>query len=255
MSLSAGSHSLNVEVSSPNGNSDENAINNTSTANITIDVVAETALYVTVSLLTDDYADETYMQITNSSGDVIWTEGNEEVSGNFGTGDFPPPADPTTPLDNNTQYDWNVPLSSQECYTFNVYDYYGDGLGASQWQGTDGDLSLLDNGGSGIFTISAADFGGEESSIFRNLTVNTMNQSLAPFIIYPNPAQESITLEANSVLSKSYIITDLVGKCYSSGPVLLNKTTINTSLLSSGSYVLRLLNNDGTTDYKTFVIK
>ena len=195
------------------------------------------------------------MEIKNSAGDVIWTEGNEEVAGNFSTGDFPAPADPTSPLDNNTQYDWNVPLSAQECYTFSVYDYYGDGLGASQWQGTDGDLSLLDNSGSNIFTISAADFGGDESSIFRNLTVNTMNQSLAPFIIYPNPAQESITLEANSGLSKSYIITDLVGKCYSSGRVLLNKTTINTSLLSSGSYVLRLLNNDGTTDYKTFVIK
>ena len=124
-----------------------------------------------------------------------------------------------------------------------------------QERGTDGDLSLLDNSGSNIFTISAADFGGDESSIFRNLTVNIINQSLAPFTIYPNPAQESITLEANSGLSKSYIITDLVGKCYSSGRVLLNKTTINTSLLSSGSYVLRLLNNDGTTDYKTFVIK
>ncbi|MGY8791978.1 MAG: trypsin-like serine peptidase, partial [Pseudomonadales bacterium] len=169
--LSAGSHALNIEVSSPNGSPDENANNDVSVANINIDAVAETALYITVSLLTDDYADETYMEITNSVGAVIWTEGNEEVAGNFGTGNFPPPADPTAPLENNTQYDWNVPLPSQECYTFSLYDYYGDGLGASQWQGTDGGLNLKDNFGSVIYTISAADFGGEETSVFRNLTV------------------------------------------------------------------------------------
>ena len=49
------------------------------------------------------------------------------------TGEFPPPADPTNPLSNNTQYDWDVTLSSIECYTFTIYDYYGDGFGASQW--------------------------------------------------------------------------------------------------------------------------
>ncbi|MDO7610056.1 MAG: T9SS type A sorting domain-containing protein, partial [Crocinitomicaceae bacterium] len=255
VTLAAGNHSLNVEVSGPNGNTDENANNNASVVNITIDAVAETALYVTVSLLTDDYADETYMEIVNSAGDVIWSEGNEEVDGNIGTGDFPAPADPTSPLEVNTQYDWNVPLSSQECFTFNIYDYYGDGLGASQWQGTDGDLNLLDNSGSNIYAISAADFGGEESSIFRNLTVNVNGISSTSFNVYPNPAQESITLETDSDASSSFTITDLVGKVYSSGSVLLNKTLINTSSLSSGSYILRLLKKDGTTDYKTFVVK
>ena len=150
ISLTAGNHTLDVEVSSPNGNTDENSNNNNSSVSIIIDPIAETSSFVTVSLLTDDYADETYMEITNSAGDVIWTEGNEEVEGNFGTGDFPPPADPTNPLENNTQYDWNV-LSLQECYTFNVYDYYGDGLGASQWGGEDGTLNLLDNNGAAIY--------------------------------------------------------------------------------------------------------
>ena len=255
VTLAAGNHSLNIEVSSPNGNPDENANNNASVVNITVDAIAETALYVTVSLLTDDYADETYMEITNGTGDVIWSEGNEEVSGNFGTGDFPPPADPTTPLDNNTQYDWNVPLSSQECYTFSVYDYYGDGLGASQWQGTDGDLNLLDNGGSNIYAVSAADFGGEEASTFRNLTVNVNALNSTSFNVYPNPAKEYITLETDSDASSFFTITDLVGKVYSSGSVLLNKTMINTSTLSSGSYIIRLLKKDGAADYKTFVVK
>ena len=255
VTLAAGNHSLNVEVSSPNGNTDENANNNVSATNITIESVAETALYVTVSLLTDDYADETYMEITNSAGAVIWTEGNEEVAGNFGTGDFPPPADPTTPLENNTQYDWNVPLSSQECYTFSVYDYYGDGLGASQWQGTDGDLNLLDNGGSNIYTVSAADFGGEEASTFRNLTVGINENGFSSFKVYPNPANEYLVLITEAEASSAFVITDLLGKTFSAGSVVINKTIINTSELSNGSYIIRLLKKDGTIEHKSFIVK
>ena len=103
VTLTTGNHTLNVEVSDPNSNTDENSSNNVASASITIDAIPETAMYVTVSLLTDDYADESYMELTNSSGALIWSEGNEEVAGNFGTGNFPPPADPTTPLTNNTQ--------------------------------------------------------------------------------------------------------------------------------------------------------
>ena len=255
VALTAGNHSLNVEVSSPNGNTDENANNNTSVANINIAAVAETALYVTVSLLTDDYAEETYMEVTNSAGTVIWTEGNEEVAGNVGTGNFPPPTDPTAPLINNTQYDWNVPLSSLECYTFSIYDYYGDGVGASQWQGTDGALDLKDNFGGVIFTISAADFGGEESSVVRNLTVSLEDQAQNVFAVYPNPAQDVLFLISDPDFSSSYTITDLLGKIYFVGAISSDKTVIKTSNLSNGSYILTLLKKDGHVGYKSFIVK
>jgi hypothetical protein len=242
-------------VSDPNSNTDENTSNNVASASITIDAIPETALYVTVSLLTDDYADETYMELTNSSGALIWSEGNEEVAGNFGTGNFPPPADPTTPLTNNTQYDWNVPLPSLECYTFSIYDYYGDGLGASQWQGTDGTLDLKDNFGGTIYTISAADFGGEESSIVRNLSVGLEDNAQIVFAVYPNPAKESVFLRTNAGFSTDFIITDLLGKKYSQGKINSNSTRINTSALSSGSYMIKIYNKDGSTAFKSFIIK
>ena len=44
-----------------------------------------------------------------------------------------------------------------------MYDYYGDGLGASQWGGEDGVLNLLDNSGATIYTISEADLDKEVS--------------------------------------------------------------------------------------------
>ena len=255
VSLTAGNHSLDIEVSSPNGNTDENSNNNNSSVSITIDPIAETSSFVTVSLLTDDYADETYMEITNSAGDVIWTEGNEEVEGNFGTGDFPPPADPTNPLENNTQYDWNVPLSLQECYTFNVYDYYGDGLGASQWGGEDGTLNLLDNNGAAIYTVSEADFGAEEASVFRNLTLNINIENLSSFRVYPNPAKEYLILVADVNTFSQYKLTDLLGKTFSEGSVTINKTQINTSTLSAGSYLIHVMKNDGTIEHQSIIVK
>jgi hypothetical protein len=255
VTLATGNHTLNVEVSDPNSNTDENTNNDVTNTSITIDAVPETAMYVTVSLLTDDYADETYMEITNASGALVWSEGNEEVAGNVGTGNFPPPADPTSPLENNTQYDWNVPLSSLGCYTFSIYDYYGDGLGASQWQGTDGTLDLKDNFGGTIFTISAADFGGEESSVVRNLTVGLEDNTQIVFAVYPNPAKESIFLLTNAGFSTDFSITDLLGKTYSQGKISSNSTNINTSALSSGSYMIKIYNKDGSSAFKSFIIK
>jgi hypothetical protein len=255
VTLAAGNHTLNVTVSDPNSNTDENANNDVVSTSITISAVPETAMYVTVSLLTDDYADETYMEITNASGTLIWSEGNEEVAGNVGTGNFPPPADPTSPLENNTQYDWNVPLFSLECYTFSIYDYYGDGLGASQWQGTDGALELKDNFGGTIYTISTADFGGEESSVVRNLTVGLDEGTESVFTLYPNPAKETVFLRTNTGFSTGYVITDLLGKKYGQGKISSNKTNINTSALSSGSYMIKVYNKDGSTAFKPFIIK
>jgi len=255
VTLTTGNHTFNVEVSDPNSTADENSSNNVASASITIDAVPETALYVTVSLLTDDYADETYMELTNSSGALVWAEGNEEVAGNVGTGNFPAPADPTAPLTNNTQYDWDVPLSSLECYTFSIYDYYGDGLGASQWGGADGTLDLKDNFGGTIYTISAADFGGEEHSVVRNLSVGLYETLESPFTIYPNPAKEFLFLLTDSDVSTEYVITDLLGKKYSQGIIKSNSISINTADLSSGSYMIKIYNKDGSTAFKTFIIR
>ena len=255
VTLTTGTHILNVEVENPNANTDENANNNMASTSLTIDAIPETSSYITVSFLSDDYADESYLEITNSSGSVIWSEGNEEVAGNFGTGNFPPPADPTSPIANNTQYNWNVPLLSLECYTFSIYDYYGDGIGASQWGGTDGSLSLDDNTGNTIYTISDADFGGEENSSLRNLTIGISESLQDSFSIYPNPVKEIAFLTTKSNLFDRYSITDFLGKKHITGEITSEITSINTSNLNCGSYLLKIYYENGTSTYKTFVVK
>ena len=60
---------------------------------------------------------------------------------------------------------------------------------------------------------------------------------------------------AEAEASSAFVITDLLGKTFSTGSVLINKTIINTSELSSGSYIIRLLKKDGTVEHKSFIVK
>ena len=211
-----------------------------------------------VSLLTDNYASETYLEVTNSSGTVVWSEGNENVAGNFGTGQENPDADPTSPLSNTTQYDWDVSLSQIDCYTFAIYDYYGDGLGASQWGGSDGNLQLKNNSGSTIFTISAADFGGEESVTVENTGTLNLNEMISNQVaIYPNPAEDQITIDLSKLNTKNAAIEiiDITGKTIDSYILDTNlEIQIDLGAYANGIYQVKV-SNDGSTIMKQFVKK
>ena len=75
------------------------------------------------------------------------------------------------------------------------------------------------------------------------------------FKVYPNPANEYLVLITEAEASSAFVITDLLGKTFSAGSVVINKTIINTSELSNGSYIIRLLKKDGTIEHKSFIVK
>ena len=201
-----------------------------------------------VSLLTDDYAPETYLEITDSDGNVVWTEGNENVAGNFGTGEENPTADPTNALGNLTQYDWDVTLPDSDCYTFAIYDYYGDGLGAAQWGGTDGNLNLKNNTGTNIHTI-AGDFGGSSSVTVENTggTTGIEDMTENSISIYPNPSNNFIMVDLTqlSMEANSIEIYDVTGKYMGSFTVESNGIMkLDLSDYTSGMYQVRIDTSD-----------
>ena len=180
------------------------------------------------------------------------------MAGNFGTGQENPTPDPTNPLSNTTQYDWDVSLTQIDCYTFAIYDYYGDGLGASQWGGSDGNLELKNNAGSNIFTISAADFGGEESVTIENTgTVNLNEMTFDKVSIYPNPSEGQITVDLSklSFNNASIEIIDITGKIIDSHILDANiKLQIDLGSYANGIYQVKISTN-GSTIVKQFVKK
>ena len=253
LQLAPGNHTFTATLSNPNQALDENPNNNQTTANTTVTAVPETIDLLKVTLLTDDYADETYVELRNASGSVVWSEGNESVAGNFGTGGFPAPTDPTAPLSNNTTYNYDIPLTAFECYTFVIYDYYGDGMGASQWGGTDGNLVLADYNGTTIFTLAAADFGDSLAAVVRNIDDASLDPSTMNFVLYPNPAQSVLHINWFNTSSMTVQVLDICGKLLRSEQKEAWSTELDIHSLSAGTYVIQLVSAEGRTVQKQFI--
>ena len=251
--LATGSHTFTATVSNPNQGLDENAANNQSVANINITAVPETIDLLKVTLLTDDYADETYVELRNAAGVVVWSEGNENVAGNFGTSNFPAPTDPTNPLLDNTTYNFDIPLSAFECYTFVIYDYYGDGIAASQWGGNDGALTLANNNSASIYTLPAADFGDSIAVVVRHIDDAGLDYSSFSFVLAPNPAQAELYLNWFNATKMSIQVYDVCGKQLLSKQVESSDTQLDIQALSPGTYLVQLSNSTGSVLQKKFI--
>ena len=251
--LAAGNHTFSATVSNPNQALDENASNNQSVANLAVTAVPETIDILKVTLLTDDYADETYLEVRNAAGAIIWSEGNEAVSGNFGTGAFPAPTDPTTPLQNNTTYNYDIPLTAFECYTFVIYDFYGDGMGASQWGGTDGALTLADNNAVTIYTLPSADFGDSSAIVVRHIDDVSIDEVAFNLTIAPNPASAELFINWYNDAQMHIQLFDVCGKQLLSLQQEASATTLDIQGLSAGTYLLQLTAASGQVVKKKFV--
>lgn len=253
LQLTAGNHTFTATVSNPNQALDENASNNQSVANLAVTAVPETIDILKVSLTTDDYADETYLEVRNAAGAIIWSEGNEAVSGNFGTGAFPAPTDPTAPLQNNTTYNYDIPLTAFECYTFVIYDFYGDGMGASQWGGTDGTLTLADNSAVTIYTLPAADFGDSSATVVRHIDDASIDELAFNLTIAPNPASAELFINWYNDAQMHIQLFDVCGKQLLSLKQEASATTLDIQGLCAGTYLLQLTDASGQVVKKKFV--
>jgi len=147
----------------------------------------ESSAYVTLTVLTDSYPDETSWQLFDSNGNVV--ESTDIVGQAYGqNGDYSGA--------NETEFTYNWSLSSG-CYTFAVYDAYGDGLNASQWGGVDGEITLTDaNSGNTFFSVwdfgemASVSFNADGGSNPFSLTESTNTE----ITVFPNPFQDYTNL-------------------------------------------------------------
>jgi len=227
----------------------------------------ETEAEVTVVLLTDNYASEIYMQISDENGNVVWSEGNENVAGNYDTGQENPAADPTNPLENNQTYEWTVTLPAENCHTFFIGDYYGDGLDASQWGGSNGNWTVNDNNGSTIAQMTVANFEGSEDASFLNTvagnpsSIDENDNFNFDFTIYPNPMNSKATININLNESSDVRldVVNILGEVNLSSVFNLstgyNSIDFDVSSLNSGIYFAHLTTNGETETMKITVTR
>ncbi len=248
--LLPGNHTFSATVSQVNNGVDELSINNATNTQFLVTAINQTSNLLKVTLLTDNYSSETYMEVLSSNGTVVWFQGNESFAGTYGTNNTPGPTDPTSPLLDNTTYNWDVPLSLNDCYTFKIYDYYGDGLDGFM---EDGSLSLANHNNINFYTLSTPNFGAELGIVFKNNSaiglVESENQELN---VFPNPANDLLFINLPSS-AKQISIVDIYGKLIYSETALLDSHELKISSLASGNYWLKVDLTNGRTALERFI--
>ena len=244
--------------------SDDNSNDNSLSQEIGFST-AKSSQKVKVNLLTDNFANETNMEILDENNNVVWSEGNEAIAGTIGTGQLAP-NDATNPLANNTLYEWDVNLPTTGCFKFRITDYFGDGLAASTNTegGIDGSWNIEDNNGIIIAQQSVQNFENEDEVYFENTQAGTssINENTAMTLaIYPNPIRSNANVDI-TLTEKAMVRMDIVNIL---GETLIsevhpmkagyNSISLNVNDLSSGVYFAHLTLNGETITTKITVAK
>jgi hypothetical protein len=227
---SSGSHTFNVSISNPNGQTDGNLNNNQGSSGFeSYPGTAETLL----DLSFDCWGSEVSWEI------VEQTTSNVLFSAPVGT------------YTDNAPTGYNVIETlclSDGCYDFNINDGYGDGMAGAQYNScdVDGNYTITDQWGSQTFVQMAdPDYGNGTSHTFciNNTFIDELND--LDIAVYPNPTNEFINLRLldNSFTSNVNLeLFDIAGrKLHSAENIFSNDLfTLDVSTFPKGVYSITL---------------
>jgi hypothetical protein len=166
---------------------------------------------VNLILNTDNVGSQCTWDLMNSNGEVLYSGG---------------------PYGNNESIQETFELT-QDCYRFRVFDAAGNGGGS---------IVLYDSENEVIYN-TPGNYGEGEETFFRTIEVLSINDNnLQNVIIYPNPTRSILNIEnaENSMIE----IYDLLGRVVlSENNISINKQ-LNVSNLSTGTYLIKISNNN-----------
>lgn len=198
--------------------------------------------YVTVNITTDYYASETSWAIKNSAGATVAQGGgnwNDMTTGQAGS---------------TVQAPQLVTLNPSQCYTFEIYDTYGDGICCSYGNGA---YSLVDANGTTI--ASGGEFASLDTRAFKTGALGMDELATIAMNVYPNPASSEVNVSFEAT-NNDYAVSlmDLQGRVIAAKNMTnLNGTQVvsfSTENVAKGSYIVTVI-VDGLTTTKNVVIK
>jgi len=144
------SNIVSISSANPNGNIDQNLTNDYTSANFTQYNFSGQILpdfiggNVTINVTTDKFGEETSWELISDSGTVLASVASMTLAD---TTTYPPVS---------------VFLNSDECYSFIIYDFFGDGMccmfGDGSYSITDASGDTIASGGEGLWTEQATHF-------------------------------------------------------------------------------------------------
>jgi len=148
--LPQASNTINITAVNPNGNTDQDLSNDYTSAIFTQYYAAAQIQegFVggnsTISVTTDIFGDDTSWELISDNGTIVAS------------------ASSTTMTDSLAQAPVSVFLNTNECYSFLIYDFFGDGMccmfGNGSYSLTDSSGDTIASGGEGLWTEQATHF-------------------------------------------------------------------------------------------------
>ena len=218
--LTDGSYVFNASLISVNGVIDQNTQNNEAATSFDIGGNEYLTQQITLELLTDDYAEETSWEFREIGGAVL-------DSGSYNQSD------------DNTTFIETFGVVQDNCYEFEIFDTFGDGICCEFGEGfytltTDSADVIIDGG----------EFGGSEiTEISIGEELSTSDAFLSTISLYPNPANNEITLSiGNTNDISSYRVYTTFGQLLQEGTLQKNKEIISVSSYTVGIYFVVVKN-------------
>lgn len=222
ITLPAGNHVFNVSLPTVNNVADQASLNDTKTQSVTLTPVFETE-EIEVTIMTDDYGDETFWAIVDINAEEVVFEGG--------------------PYNNNQLITETISLQPDTCYGFIIADDAGDGIccdyGNGYYEVRTSNNNIITQGGA---------FGEMEMFEFKTapapmgVNENTLLNSIS---LYPNPVTSVLNIAMpNSELPEAYTIYNNLGQVVHTTKVNnAASLSINTSSYSNGIYFIKIEKN------------
>ena len=218
--LTDGSYVFNASLISVNGVIDQNTQNNDAATSFDIGGNEYITQQITLELLTDDYAEETSWEFREIGGAIL-------DSGSYNQSD------------DNTTFIETFGVFQDNCYEFEIFDTFGDGICCEFGEGF---YNLTTDSGDVVF--DGGEFGGSEiTEISIGEELSTSDAFLSTISLYPNPANNEITLSmANTNDISSYRVYNTFGQLLQEGTLQANKQVISISRYTVGIYFIVVKN-------------
>ncbi|MCF8463986.1 MAG: T9SS type A sorting domain-containing protein [Flavobacteriales bacterium] len=245
-----GTNTIDVSISAPNGQIDENVNNNSTSRSFELNVGEEV---LNLTLRTDNYGYETYWELRGPNNQLVASGGNTEVGANGGGNQSAQAGDPGA-YANNTTITETIQLVGDGCYTFLIVDDYGDGI-CCGFTGN-GNYTLRD--GNNTIMTQGDEFEEETESEFGMVGgLSVSEASLGIVRVYPNPTEGVLNIEVEKADDLNSIsIVDVVGRTVAQLSVFGNtKTVINLNNLVDGVYHVNLNSDKGITSKKVVLLR
>ena len=248
-------NTLNITTSNPNGSTDENTSNDAK--EVEVGLASYASLDITVQVRTDYYPGETSWEIREDNGTLVTSQ--QYVAGTadqFGGGG----------PDATTTKTHQVTLAANKCYSFKMFDSFGDGMGFSggNTNAPPYGYTILTSWGGIIIQDQANsfNFGDETENAMRtdeSSSINDLNE-FTSFNVFPNPASNLINVEISLEKPETVNVEviDILGqrvKFEQFNNVGTGVTTMpmNVSNLAAGIYTIRVSSNTAES-FKKFTV-